>query len=153
MIAVVQRVKNSYVEIDGRKVSQIQIGLNVLLCVTQNDSIEDISYLADKIVRLRIFSDDNDKMNLSVQDVKGEMLVISQFTLAADTKRGNRPSFSNAADADIARNYYGLFVDYIRDKYKMIVKTGEFAANMIVNIVNDGPVTIIIDSHENRKKV
>ena len=153
MIAVVQRVKNSYVEIDGKKVSQIQIGLNVLLCVTQNDSIEDISYLADKIVRLRIFSDDNDKMNLSVQDVKGEMLVISQFTLAADTKRGNRPSFSNAADADIARNYYGLFVDYIRDKYKMIVKTGEFAANMIVNIVNDGPVTIIIDSHENRKKV
>lgn len=153
MIALVQRVKNSYVEIDGRKVSQIQIGLNVLLCVTQNDSIEDISYLADKIVRLRIFSDDNDKMNLSVQDVKGEMLVISQFTLAADTKRGNRPSFSNAADADIARNYYGLFVDYIRDKYKMIVKTGEFAANMIVNIVNDGPVTIIIDSHENRKKV
>lgn len=153
MIALVQRVKNSYVEIDGKKVSQIQIGLNVLLCVTQNDSIEDISYLADKIVRLRIFSDDNDKMNLSVQDVKGEMLVISQFTLAADTKRGNRPSFSNAADADIARNYYGLFVDYIRDKYKMIVKTGEFAANMIVNIVNDGPVTIIIDSHENRKKV
>lgn len=153
MIAVVQRVKNSYVEIDGRKVSQIQIGLNVLLCVTQNDSIEDISYLADKIVRLRIFSDENDKMNLSVQDVKGEMLVISQFTLAADTKRGNRPSFSNAADAEIARNYYGLFVDYIRDKYKMIIKTGEFAANMIVNIVNDGPVTIIIDSHENRKKV
>lgn len=153
MIAVVQRVKNSYVEIDGKKVSQIQMGLNVLLCVTQDDSTEDISYLADKIVKLRIFSDENDKMNLSVQDVKGEILVISQFTLAADTKRGNRPSFSNAADADIAKKYYEIFVNYIQDKYKMIVKTGEFATNMIVDIVNDGPVTIIIDSHENRKKV
>ena len=137
MIAVIQRVKESSVYIDNEKYSEIKSGLNVLLCVTQDDSESDVYYLADKIVKLRIFADEQDKMNLSLLDLNKELLVISQFTLAADTKKGNR--------------LYQLFVSYIKEKYDINPKTGVFAANMQVHIVNDGPVTVIIDSTQHRK--
>lgn len=152
MIAVIQRVSKSTINIDNITISEINKGLNVLLCVTADDTKYDVYYLADKIVKLRIFSDMNDKMNLSVLDINGQIIVISQFTLAADTKKGNRPSFINAADSEKGEEYYNLFVDYIRSTYKMDIKTGKFAAKMSVEIVNEGPVTIIINSKENRKK-
>ncbi|NLF35729.1 MAG: D-tyrosyl-tRNA(Tyr) deacylase [Clostridiaceae bacterium] len=152
MIAVIQRVKESYVKIDGIIVSNINKGLNVMLCVTLEDTKEDIIYIADKIVKMRIFPDSNDKMNLSLIDIKGDILVISQFTLAADTKKGNRPSFINAAKPQKADEYYNQFISYIKNTYSIDVKTGSFGAQMHVGILNDGPVTIIIDSKENRIK-
>ncbi|HHT95229.1 MAG TPA: D-aminoacyl-tRNA deacylase [Clostridia bacterium] len=151
MIAVIQRVKESSVYIDNEKYSEIKSGLNVLLCVTQDDSESDVYYLADKIVKLRIFADEQDKMNLSLLDLNKELLVISQFTLAADTKKGNRPSFTNAAEPEKGNRLYQLFVSYIKEKYDINPKTGVFAANMQVHIVNDGPVTVIIDSTQHRK--
>ncbi|MFA5340512.1 MAG: D-aminoacyl-tRNA deacylase [Clostridia bacterium] len=152
MIAVVQRVTKSSVHINDELFSEIHSGLNVLVCVTENDEINDVYYLADKIVKLRIFSDLSDKMNLSLIDIKGEMLVISQFTLAADTKKGNRPSFINAASSKKGEELYRLFIEYIKSKYDINVKTGKFAAKMSVHIINEGPVTIIIDSKVNKRK-
>jgi D-tyrosyl-tRNA(Tyr) deacylase len=122
MIAVIQRVSKSTVHIDDALVSQINSGLNVLLCVTHDDIEEDVYYLADKIVRLRIFSDQEDKMNLSLLEIGKELMVISQFTLAADTRRGNRPSFTNAARPDKGEELYNLFVDYIQKKISINVQ-------------------------------
>ncbi|MDD4501947.1 MAG: D-aminoacyl-tRNA deacylase [Clostridia bacterium] len=152
MIAVIQRVSKSTVHIDDALVSQINSGLNVLLCVTHDDIEEDVYYLADKIVRLRIFSDQEDKMNLSLLEIGKELMVISQFTLAADTRRGNRPSFTNAARPDKGEELYNLFVDYIQKKYSINVQKGVFGAKMTINIINEGPVTIIIDSSKNKRK-
>jgi D-tyrosyl-tRNA(Tyr) deacylase len=152
MIALIQRVKESFVEVDNITISKINNGLNVLLCVTHEDNQGDVEYIADKIVKLRIFPDSNDKMNLSLIDIKGDILVISQFTLAADTKKGNRPSFINAAKPEKADKYYNEFIEYIKKKYDIEVKTGLFGAKMNIGIINDGPVTIIIDSKENRTK-
>lgn len=152
MIAVIQRVSKSTVHIDDALVSQINSGLNVLLCVTHDDIEEDVYYLADKIVRLRIFSDQEDKMNLSLLEIGKELMVISQFTLAADTRRGNRPSFTNAARPDKGEELYNLFVDYIQKKYSINVQKGVFGAKMTINIINEGPVTIIIDSIKNKRK-
>ncbi|MFA7672847.1 MAG: D-aminoacyl-tRNA deacylase [Clostridia bacterium] len=148
MIAVIQRVLKSSIAIDHTVISEISNGLNILLCVVNGDTEKDMKYIADKMVRTRIFSDDEGKMNLSVMDVKGELMVISQFTLAADSRKGNRPSFINAALPDKANEMYSSLIEYIRQNYDVPVRTGIFAANMQVSILNNGPVTIILNSKD-----
>lgn len=150
MIAVIQRVNNSSVKVNNQLISKIGKGLMVLLCVTKEDDTKEAEYLADKIVNLRIFADDLGKMNKSLMDINGELQVVSQFTLIADTKKGNRPSFDKAASLDLAQDLYKYFVTYIEDKYSLDVKTGVFAEHMLIDIANDGPVTIIIDSKVNK---
>jgi len=146
MIAVIQRVNSSYVEVDGKIVGKIGKGLNILLGVEKGDTEEDIKKLVNKIPFLRIFEDENGKMNLSVIDINGEALVISQFTLAASIKKGRRPSFDRAEDPKIAKE---LYLKFVKELSKYIpVKTGIFAAYMKVFIENDGPVTIIANSKE-----
>ena len=146
MMSVIQRVKNARVEVDGRITGQIEQGLLVLVCAEKGDTEAEADKLLAKMLKLRIFSDDAGKMNLSVQDVDGKggcggLLIVSQFTLAADTKGGNRPSFTAAAAPDEGRRLYNYFVDQARAAHP-IVQTGEFAADMQVHLVNDGPVTI-----------
>jgi D-tyrosyl-tRNA(Tyr) deacylase len=145
MRAVVQRVSSGSVEIDKKVVGQIKRGFVILLGIGKDDSHEDVRYLADKISILRVFEDVDSKMNLSIQDVNGEMLVISQFTLYADCRKGRRPSFTDAADPQMAVELYEAFVKHLKEAgFK--VETGEFGAHMLVNIVNDGPVTLMLDS-------
>ena len=141
MIALVQRVSESRVDVGGRTVGAIGAGLLVLVCAEQGDAEAQADKLLAKILKLRIFADDAGKMNRSVQDVNGGLLVVSQFTLAADTSGGNRPSFTNAAPPDEGRRLYDYFVQQARAQHP-IVATGEFAAHMQVHLVNDGPVTI-----------
>ena len=143
MITVLQRVLEARVEVDGQITGQIEQGLLVLLCAEQGDNEQLADKLLAKILKLRIFSDEAGKMNRSVQDVNGGLLVVSQFTLAADTKGGNRPSFTNAAAPDLGRSLYEYFVDKARAAHPL-VQTGQFAADMKVHLVNDGPVTIPI---------
>ena len=143
MITILQRVKNARVEIAGQVVGEIQQGLLVLLCAERGDTDALADKLLAKILKLRIFSDDTGKMNLSVQDVGGGLLVVSQFTLAADVSGGNRPSFTSAAPPDEGRRSYDYFVQQARSAHP-IVQTGQFAADMQVHLVNDGPVTIPI---------
>jgi D-tyrosyl-tRNA(Tyr) deacylase len=147
MTGVVQRVKSASVSIDGEVYSKIGSGLLVLLGVCRDDTYGDSKLFARKIIDLRIFSDENDKMNLSVRDILGEILVISQFTLCADKgKSGNRPSFINAELPDKAIALYEGFVSEMRDYYVTDkIKTGVFAAKMEVGLINDGPVTIILE--------
>ena len=145
MRAVVQRVTNADVKIDGRVNGKIDDGLLVLLGVGNGDTEEDMKYIADKIIKLRIFSDENDKMNLSLEDVGGSMLVISQFTLYGDCSHGRRPYFGNAMEAVSANEMYEKFVAYIREQ-GIHTETGEFGADMKVSLTNDGPVTIILES-------
>lgn len=145
MRAVVQRVTNADVKIDGRVNGKIDDGLLVLLGVGNGDTEEDMKYIADKIIKLRIFSDENDKMNLSLEDVGGSMLVISQFTLYGDCSHGRRPYFGNAMEPVSANEMYEKFVAYIREQ-GIHTETGEFGADMKVSITNDGPVTIILES-------
>lgn len=145
MRAVVQRVTNADVKIDGRVNGKIDDGLLVLLGVGNGDTEEDMKYIADKIIKLRIFSDENDKMNLSLEDVGGSMLVISQFTLYADCSHGRRPYFGNAMEPVSANEMYEKFVAYIREQ-GIHTETGEFGADMKVSLTNDGPVTIILES-------
>ncbi len=151
MRAVLQRVNKSWVTVDGRIVGVIQKGINCLLGVAHGDTEEEARWLADKIVNLRIFEDEKGKMNLSLLDVEGELLVISQFTLLGDCIKGRRPSFTRAAPPEEAERLYNYFVDYIKDKYKIKVETGVFRAHMMVYIENDGPVTLIIDTKEKFK--
>ena len=141
MMSVIQRVKSARVEVDGRITGQIEQGLLVLVCAEKGDTEAEADKLLAKMLKLRIFSDVAGKMNKSVQDVGGGLLVVSQFTLAADTKGGNRPSFTAAAAPDEGRRLYNYFVDQARAAHP-IVQTGEFAADMQVHLVNDGPVTI-----------
>ena len=143
MITVLQRVRQARVEVAGEIVGQIDQGLLVLLCAEQGDSDKLADKLLAKILKLRIFSDEAGKMNRSVQDIGGGLLVVSQFTLAADTKGGNRPSFTAAAAPDEGRRLYEYFVAQARAAHP-IVQTGQFAADMQVHLVNDGPVTIPI---------
>jgi D-tyrosyl-tRNA(Tyr) deacylase len=139
--ALLQRVSQSSVAVDGTVVSSIKRGLLVLLCAERGDTDEVARRLIEKIVKLRVFEDEAGKMNLSVQDVSGELLIVSQFTLAADTSRGNRPSFTGAALPEDARRLYDVFVGFSRET-GLTVQTGVFAANMQVSLVNDGPITI-----------
>ena len=145
MRAVVQRVTNADVKIDGRVNGKIDNGFLVLLGVGNGDTEEDMKYIADKIIKLRIFSDENDKMNLSLEDVGGSMLVISQFTLYGDCSHGRRPYFGNAMEPVSANEMYEKFVAYIREQ-GIHTETGEFGADMKVSLTNDGPVTIILES-------
>jgi D-tyrosyl-tRNA(Tyr) deacylase len=146
MIAVVQRVLQSKVEIEGKVVGEIGKGVNILLGVSKEDEIIDVDKLVDKIVNLRIFEDEKGKMNFSLIDIKGEALVVSQFTLLANLKKGRRPSFENAADPEKAKYLYQEFIKKISTFIP--TKTGIFAADMKVYILNDGPVTFILDSKQ-----
>jgi D-tyrosyl-tRNA(Tyr) deacylase len=146
MRAVIQRVSEASVSIHGQVRGAIRNGLVVLLAVEQSDTPEDIEWLSGKIVRLRIFPDDNGVMNRSVQEVGGDVLLISQFTLFASTKKGNRPSYSRAARPEIAIPLYEAFSRRLSESLGKAVQSGEFGADMKVILVNDGPVTIVIDS-------
>lgn len=146
MKAVIQRVKNASVRVDENITGQISLGLLILLGVQDGDTIEDLEWLAQKISKLRIFSDADGKMNLAVQEAGGRVLVVSQFTLFASTKKGNRPSFEKSAKPDIAKALYLQFCDRMEVLLNDKVERGIFAADMKVELLNDGPVTIIIDS-------
>ena len=148
MRAVVQRVKQSSVIVDDEIVAEIGKGLLVLLGISKDDGINDIKWLADKIVHLRIFEDELGKMNKSVLEVGGELLVVSQFTLYGDCRKGRRPNYMEALSGEEANKLYEAFVEECK-KEGLIVQTGIFGANMEVNIVNDGPVTLLIDSKKN----
>ncbi|WP_238884961.1 D-aminoacyl-tRNA deacylase [Clostridium sp. YIM B02551] len=145
MRAVVQRVKRSSVKVDGKIIGEIGVGLNVLIGITKGDTDEDIKYIRDKVVNLRIFSDSDDKMNLSLKDVEGEILIISQFTLYGDCRKGRRPSFINALGGKEAIGIYEKVIEAFKEE-GIIVETGEFGADMEVEIINDGPVTLLLES-------
>ena len=147
MIAVLQRVTTGKVKIGNRIIGDIGKGLVILLGVYRDDKEEDINFLTDKIIGLRIFNDSNGKMNISLQDVKGSVLVISQFTLCGDWRKGRRPSFTKAADPDKGKLLYNGFIDAVRSR-GINVKTGEFGAEMDVSLINNGPVTFVLDSHD-----
>jgi D-tyrosyl-tRNA(Tyr) deacylase len=145
MRAVVQRVTKASVSVDNEVVGKISNGIVVLLGVGKDDTEEDAKYLAEKIVNLRIFDDEDGKMNLSLLDVKGQALIISQFTLYGDCRRGRRPSYSDSAPPDLAKALYEKFIELVKN-YDVHVETGIFAAHMLVEIHNDGPVTLLLDS-------
>lgn len=146
MKAVLQRVSEASVTIEVDKVADIKAGLLILVGIEDADTQEDIDWLAAKIVKLRIFSDTDGLMNLSVQDIDGDVIVVSQFTLHAATKKGNRPSYIRAAKPDVAIPLYESFVNQMEKELGKKVQTGEFGADMKVSLLNDGPVTIIIDT-------
>lgn len=148
MRAVIQRVKNASVTIDGKVHGKIDTGFLVLLGVAHEDDEKDAELLAAKIAKLRIFEDENEKMNLSVSDVGGEILIVSQFTLYADCRKGRRPSFTNAMAPAVANEYYEKFISVVESITGVAPKTGEFGADMKVELLNDGPVTIMLDSKE-----
>lgn len=145
MRAVVQRVSSSKVTVEDNIMGQIKKGLLVLLGVTHEDTSSDVDYMIDKILNLRIFEDENGKMNLSLKDVGGELLVVSQFTLYGDCRKGKRPSFTNAAKPEVATLLYEEFVQKSKDQ-DIVVQTGQFGAHMMVDLINDGPVTMLLDS-------
>lgn len=145
MRAVVQRVASSSVLVNENVIGEIGIGFNVLIGISKEDTLEDLNYIKDKIVNLRVFHDENDKMNLSLLDVKGEILVISQFTLYGDCRKGRRPNFMEAQGGDEAKKLYEEFLKLLKTS-DLKVESGEFGADMKVNINNDGPVTILLDS-------
>jgi D-aminoacyl-tRNA deacylase len=146
MRTVIQRVQKANVSIGNQVYSSIATGLLILLGVEEEDTEEDVNYLATKILNLRIFADDEGKMNKSVLDINGEILVVSQFTLHALTKKGNRPSFIKAAKADKAIPLYDCFITQLEQLSLQKIKTGKFGADMQIELINDGPVTILIDS-------
>jgi D-tyrosyl-tRNA(Tyr) deacylase len=147
MRALIQRVSHARVSIDGKTVGRIDKGLVVLLGIANDDTTDDLRYLAEKIVHLRIFEDAEGKMNLSALDINGQILAISQFTLYADCRRGRRPGFTDAARPEISQPLYDSFVSALKT-YDIKVETGRFGAHMMVEIFNDGPVTIMLDSDE-----
>ncbi|KAF2337346.1 D-aminoacyl-tRNA deacylase [Flavobacterium nitrogenifigens] len=146
MRVVVQRVSQASVTVDSKIVADIQKGLLVLVGIEEADTQEDIDWLAGKIIKMRIFGDENDVMNCSVQDIDGNIIVVSQFTLHASTKKGNRPSYIKAAKPDFAIPMYENFVSAIEKEFGKKVQTGIFGADMKVSLLNDGPVTIVMDS-------
>ena len=146
MKAVIQRVKFASVIVENKVISSIDNGMLILLGVSQNDSNDNIIRLAKKISNLRIFNDENGIMNKNINQVLGQAIVVSQFTLYADTKKGNRPSYINAARPEIAKPIYELFVSELKKLIDNNVKTGKFGANMLVDLKNDGPVTLIIEN-------
>ena len=148
MRAVVQRVKRASVTVHGEVQGAIGVGVVVLLGVEETDSVEDAEWLAGKVARLRIFDDSAGVMNISLKDIGGEALVVSQFTLHANVRKGNRPSYNRAAKPDQARSLYEAFVSSLEEQLGRTIATGVFRAVMEVSLVNDGPVTILIDSKE-----
>lgn len=146
MKAVIQRVTQASVTIEGEIVANIQKGLLVLIGIEEADAQEDVVWLTSKITNLRIFGDENDVMNLSLKDINGDMIVVSQFTLHASTKKGNRPSYIRAAKPDIAIPLYESFIKQMELELEKQVQQGKFGADMKVSLLNDGPVTIIIDT-------
>lgn len=146
MKLVVQRVKNAQVDVDGKTVGKIEKGFMVLLGITHNDTKKEADYLVKKLCNLRVFEDENEKMNLGLKDVNGELLIISQFTLYADCTGGNRPSFVNAARAEVAKPLYEYFCNEC-EKNGIHVEKGIFGADMKVSLLNDGPVTIIMEKN------
>ena len=146
MRAVIQRVSEASVSVENSVKAKIQHGLLILVGIENSDTTEDADWLCNKIVQLRVFNDENSIMNLSVQDVDGDIIVVSQFTLHAKTKKGNRPSYIKAARPDVAIPVYEKFVEKLGFYLEKEIKTGEFGALMQVSLINDGPVTIIIDS-------
>jgi D-tyrosyl-tRNA(Tyr) deacylase len=143
---IIQRVTSASVTIEAEIVAKIQSGLLVLVGIEDEDSQEDINWLSQKIINLRIFGDENDVMNLSVKDVNGDIIIVSQFTLHASTKKGNRPSYIKASKPEIAIPSYEKFIQQMEFEFEKKIQTGKFGADMKVALVNDGPVTIIIDS-------
>lgn len=152
MKAVIQRVTGASVEIEGKTEGSCNNGFMILFCAVEGDTEEEIELLARKTVNLRIFCDENDKMNLSLLDVGGDVLCISQFTLAADTKKGNRPSFINAMKPDTASDYYDRFCNELLKLGVKRVDKGVFGADMKVSLINDGPVTIVLDTDTWKKQ-
>lgn len=148
MRLLIQRVKNASVTIQNEKKSAIKEGLLVFLGIENGDNENDIAYLTQKLINLRIFDDENGVMNLSVKDMEGEILVVSQFTLHARTRKGNRPSYVDAAKPEIAIPLYQKFCEQVEELFQKPIQTGEFGADMQVELINDGPVTIWIDSKE-----
>ncbi len=151
MKAVIQRVANALVSVDSQIIGKIDKGFLILLGVYESDTEEDTEILARKVASLRVFCDDNDKMNLSLCDVDGDALVISNFTLCADTKKGNRPSFSLAKNPEEAKAHYESFCRLLKENGVKKVEKGSFGADMQVSILNDGPVTIVLDTEIWRK--
>ena len=148
MRAVIQRVSEASVTIEGKKVAEIASGLVVLLGVTDSDTLEDIRWLSNKLTNLRIFNDADGLMNTSLKDSNGSAIVVSQFTLYAQTKKGNRPSYIKAAKPEISKPIYKQFIKQFEADLSQTIHTGKFGANMKVALTNDGPVTIIIDTKE-----
>jgi len=152
MRLVLQRVSNANVVIEGKEVAKIGKGLLVLVGIGKDTNEEEMKFLAEKVINLRIFQDDAGKMNLSILDVKGEILLVSQFTLYADCRKGRRPSYTDAASPDEAKKMYERFVEILKEIYPYKVESGIFQAMMDVTLCNAGPVTIILDGEELRKK-
>ncbi|MEG0376921.1 MAG: D-aminoacyl-tRNA deacylase [Eubacterium sp.] len=148
MRAVIQRVKSSEVVVDKKVIGSIGKGFNLLLGIKEDDTEKDIDYIIQKTINLRVFEDAEGKMNLSLLDVGGELLVVSQFTLYGDCRKGRRPSFFRSGPVDAAKEKYNLFVEKLKKESVVKVETGEFQAEMEVSIVNDGPVTILLDSEK-----
>ena len=146
MRLVIQRASEASVKIEDEIVGKIQQGLVILIGIEEQDTTEDADWLIQKISQLRVFSDENGKMNLSIQEIKGSFLIISQFTLHASTKKGNRPSYIKSAKPEIAIPLYNYFIDSLKTNSNLLVETGKFGADMKVALVNDGPITIIMDS-------
>ncbi len=146
MKALIQRVKQASVNINQSEYSKICKGLLILVGIHKNDSVDDIKFIIDKSINLRIFSDENDKFNYSALDIRSELLIVSQFTLHADTSKGRRPSFFDSALPDNAEKLYDQVIDEY-NKTGLEIKTGEFGAKMEIDLINDGPVTIMLDSH------
>lgn len=147
MKLVVQRVKKSNLKIKNKLYSSINTGIVILIGISKNDNYEMAKELANKIIKLRIFNDDNGKMNKNIMQIKGEVLVVSQFTLYADTNKGNRPSFINAAKPELAISLYNHFIDELQKLISSKVRTGKFGADMKIELINDGPVTIILEKN------
>ncbi|HCO29832.1 MAG TPA: D-tyrosyl-tRNA(Tyr) deacylase [Lachnospiraceae bacterium] len=147
MKAVIQRVKKASVTVEGSVIGAIQEGLLVLLGISKEDTKEEVKKFVNKIIGLRIFADENGKTNLSLQEINGELLVVSQFTLYADCKKGRRPSFVNAGDPEVANELYEFFIALAKEKVEK-VEHGSFGADMKVELLNDGPFTIVLDSRD-----
>ncbi|WP_346898028.1 D-aminoacyl-tRNA deacylase [Clostridium sp. UBA7503] len=145
MRAVVQRVKSSKVEVDNKVISEIEKGINLLVGISKEDTKEDIDYIVRKVLGMRIFEDEDERMNFSLQDIEGELLIISQFTLYGDCRKGKRPDFMKAQGGDAARELYNELVEAFKKEIPNL-KTGEFGADMKVEIINDGPVTLLLES-------